>query len=98
PLPSRRECSWRPRRWHFRAIPSPPTLAARQLRPLRFYSPPPPAICVSDSFSGFLLFLDGDSELVELIFVHGRWRLRHQILRGGGFGESDDFADGFFTR
>src|SRR5437879_6500744 len=49
------------------------------------------------SLGGFLPFLNSDSELVELILVDGRWRLRHQILGGGGFREGDDFADGFFA-
>src|SRR5437667_235240 len=49
------------------------------------------------SLGGFLPFLNSDSELVELILVDGRWRLRHQILGGGGFREGDDFANGFFT-
>src|SRR6267154_5672996 len=48
------------------------------------------------SFGGFLLFLNSNPQLVELISVHGRRRIGHQILSGGGFREGDDFADGFF--
>src|SRR6266704_5103813 len=49
------------------------------------------------SFGGFLLFLNSNPQLVELISVHGRRRIGHQILSGGGFREGDDFADGFFA-
>src|SRR5258708_36951353 len=65
---------------------------ARQLRPRQFYSPPPPAICVSGSF-----FLDRDPELIELFFVDAGRRVRHQVLSGGGLGESDDFANRLFA-
>ena len=50
------------------------------------------------SFGGFLDFgLDGEAKLVELSGVHFTGRIRHQILRRGGFGEGDDFANGFFA-
>src|SRR5712692_699930 len=49
------------------------------------------------SFGGFLLFLNSDSELVELILVHRRRRLGHEVLRGSRFREGNDFADRFFA-
>src|SRR5438105_2407204 len=50
------------------------------------------------SFGGFFDFgLDGEAKLFELRGVHFAGRCCHQILRGGGFGESNDFADGFFA-
>ena len=41
--------------------------------------------------------LDGDAELIELVLIDGRGRVSHEVLGGGGFGEGDDFANGFFT-
>src|SRR6266478_9642787 len=38
-----------------------------------------------------------DAQLIELIFVDGRRRIGHQVLGGGGFGEGDDFANGFLS-
>src|SRR6267378_4127528 len=84
--------SSRPRRWRSQATLSPPTPAARQLRPRRFCSLPLPAICVSGSF-----FLDRDPELIKLFFVDAGRRIRHQVLRGGGLCEGDDFADRLFA-
>src|SRR5713101_6153606 len=49
------------------------------------------------SLRGLLHGLYCNAELIELIFVDGRWRISHEILSGGGFGEGDDLADGFFA-
>src|SRR6266567_8298021 len=38
-----------------------------------------------------------DFKFFLLNCVDFAWGLRHQILGGGGFGEGDDFANGFFS-
>src|SRR5467141_874426 len=42
-----------------------------------------------------MLFLECDSQLIELFLVDAGRRIRHQVLRGGGLREGDNFADGF---
>src|SRR5579864_228547 len=45
------------------------------------------------SFGGFFDFgLDRESKLIKLLRVHFAGRIRHQVLRGGGFSESNHFA------
>src|SRR5260370_510927 len=57
----------------------------------------PPKTQTRISFGCLFLLFDGDSELVELVFVNIGWGLGHQILGGGGFRKGDDFADGPFA-
>src|SRR5258708_2600193 len=44
------------------------------------------------------MHFDSYSKLIELSFVHIRWRFGHQVLGFGGFAEGDDFANGSFSR
>src|SRR5260370_31095166 len=57
----------------------------------------PPKTQTRISFGCLFLLFDGDSELVQLIFINRRRRIGHQILGGGGCGEGDHFADRFFA-
>jgi len=48
-------------------------------------------------FDALTLLLDGDAELIELVFIDFRRRLCHEIDGGGGFREGDYLAQGFFA-